>query len=136
MKPDSTVVFSFPVKSPAKALTTAEVGTIEQLELAKTYGEHWAEHTVSLTAYYTDDTWYDACSWIWKNWDSMIGMSFLPHDGGSYKQAPYQEIDADTYKGLTKEMPNINWDELASFETEDTTQGAKEAACVGGACEI
>ena len=136
MKPDTTTVFSFPMKSPTGALTVDDVGTIEQLELAKTYSNHWAEHTVSLTAYYTDSTWFDLCSWVHKNWDSMIGMSFLPHDGGTYKQAPYQAIDKETYEAALKAMPKVDWGMLPSYETEDATEGAKTLACVGGACEI
>ena len=135
MKPDSTMVFSFPMKSPKSALTVAEVGSIDQLELARIYGEAWASHTVSLTAYYTDESWYDVCSWIWKHWDSMVGMSFLPHDGGSYKQAPYQEIDEATYKAAVKAMPKINWDELQAFEQSDNTTGSQTLACVGDKCE-
>jgi ribonucleoside-diphosphate reductase alpha chain len=137
MKPDSTVIFSFPMKSPKTALTVSEVGSIEQLELAKLYGDVWASHTVSLTAYYTDDTWFDVCSWIWnpRNWDSMVGMSFLPHDGGTYKQAPYQECDAETYKAAVKAMPSINWDELQAFEQSDNTTGSQTLACVGDKCE-
>ena len=136
MKPDTTTVFSFPMKSPTGALTVDDVGTIEQLELAKTYSNYWAEHTVSLTAYYTDSTWFDLCSWVHTNWDSMIGMSFLPHDGGTYKQAPYQAIDKETYEAALKAMPKVDWGMLPSYETEDATEGAKTLACVGGACEI
>ncbi len=136
MKPDTTTVFAFPVKSPDCALTVDDVGTIDQLELAKMYGECWAEHTVSLTAYYTDSSWFDLCSWAYNNWDHMIGMSFLPHDGGTYKQAPYQAIDSHKYELLVEEMPVINWDELPKYERGDTTEGAKTLACVGSSCEI
>ena len=136
MKPETTVVFDFYHAAPANSLITKSVGTIEQLELARVYSEYWAEHTVSLTAFYTDDSWYDTCSWVWEHWDKMIGMSFLPYDGGNYKQSPYEEIDASQYKEALKAMPKIDWDKLSSYETEDMTQGAKEAACVGGACEI
>jgi len=136
MSPDSTIVFDFFVKSPEHSLTVADVGTIDQLELAKTYGEHWATHMISCTAYYTDDTWYDACAWVWKNWDSVAGMSFLPHDGGTYQQAPYEEIDQADYDIMKQTMPTINWDLLPSYERGDTTEGAQTAACMGGACEL
>lgn len=136
MNPEQTVVFSFPIKAPKNSVVVSDVGPIEQLELARIYGEHWADHTVSLTAYYTDESWYDVCSWIWKNFDSMVGMSFLPFDGGSYKQAPYQEIDEATYKKLAKEMPDIDWSQLKEYERGDTTEGAKTLACVAGACEL
>ena len=136
MQPGTTVVFDFYVKSPEHALTTRQVGTIDQLELAKCYGENWATHTVSCTTYYTDDSWYDACSWMWKNWDSLIGMSFLPHDGGTYQQAPYEAIEQADYDILKQSMPVIDWSLLPSYEKGDTTEGAKTAACVGDACEL
>ncbi len=136
MKPDTTTVFSFPMEAPSSALTVDEVGTIEQLELAKLYSDCWAEHTISLTAYYTDSSWFDLCSWVYKNWDSMIGMSFLPHDGGSYKQAPYQKISAEEYAEFAKSMPTINWEGLPGYENGDTTSGAKAMACVGDNCEL
>lgn len=136
MKPESTVVFDFYVESPEHSLTTEQVGTIDQLELAKCYGENWATHTVSATTYYTDDTWFDACSWMWKNFNSLIGMSFLPHDGGTYQQAPYEEISKAEYTQLTLCSEPIDWSLLPSYENGDQTEGAKTLACVGGACEI
>ena len=136
MQPETTVIFDFYVKSPDHALTTSQVGTIDQLELAKCYGDNWATHTVSCTTYYTDDSWYDACSWMWNNWDSLIGMSFLPFDGGTYQQAPYEAIDQADYDILKQSMPVIDWSLLPSYERGDTTEGAKTAACVGDACEL
>jgi ribonucleoside-diphosphate reductase alpha chain len=136
MSPDSTIVFDFYVQSPEHSLTVADVGTIDQLELAKTYGEHWATHMISCTAYYTDDTWYDACAWVWKNWDSVAGMSFLPHDGGTYQQAPYEEVSMEEYKELAKTVKPVDWSLLPSYERGDTTEGAQTAACMGGACEL
>jgi ribonucleoside-triphosphate reductase len=136
MKPESTIVFDFLVESPEHSLTTDQVGTIDQLELAKCYGENWATHTVSCTTYYTDDTWFDACSWMWRNWDSLIGMSFLPHDGGTYQQAPYEAIDKAEYMQMSLCIEPIQWDKLPDYERGDTTEGAKTAACVGDACEL
>jgi ribonucleoside-diphosphate reductase alpha chain len=136
MKPESTVVFDFYVKSPEHSLTTDQVGTIDQLELAKCYGDNWATHTVSCTTYYTDDTWFDACSWMWHNWDSLIGMSFLPHDGGTYQQAPYEAITKAEYTQMSLCVEPIDWSELPAYEKGDTTEGAKTAACVGDACEL
>ena len=136
MQPGSTVVFDFVVESAPEALTVADVGTLDQLKLAKCYGDNWATHTVSCTAYYTDDSWYDACSFIWENFSSIVGMSFLPYDGGSYKQAPYEEIDQADYDILKQAMPKIDWSKLPSYENGDTTLGAQTAACVGDACEL
>ena len=138
MQPETTVVFDFYIKSPEHALTTSQVGTIDQLELAKCYGDNWTTHTVSCTTYYSDDTFFAACDWMWKNWDSLIGMSFLPLDvsGTSYAQAPYEAIDQAEYDILRQSMPVIDWSLLPSYERGDTTQGAKTAACVGDACEL
>ena len=136
MQPESTIVFDFFVESPDHSLTVADMGTIDQLELAKCYGENWATHMVSCTAYYTDDSWFEACQWIWDNWDDVAGMSFLPHDGGSYQQAPYEAIDQADYDILKQSMPVIDWSLLPSYEQGDTTEGAQTAACVGDSCEI
>lgn len=136
MKPDTTVVFSFPQKSPKGSICTAEVGPIEQLELAKTYNQHWADHTVSLTCYYSEHNWYDTMSWVHKNFDYMIGVSFLPLDAGSYQQAPYTALSVQEYKDLVKRSPKIDWSKLAEYEQEDATSGSQEFACVGDSCEL
>jgi len=136
MNPDSTVVFEFFIESPEHSLTTADMGTIDQLELARIYGDHWATHTVSCTTYYNDDTWFEACDWMWKNFDSLIGMSFLPHSGGSYKQAPYEEIDLAEYNQCSMCVDPIIWSNLKLYERGDTTEGAQTAACVGDKCEL
>ena len=92
--------------------------------------------TVSATTYYDDDSWFDACSWMWSNFDSLIGMSFLPHDGGTYQQAPYEAITKAEYTQLSMCTDPIDWALLPSYERGDTTTSAKTAACVGDACEL
>ena len=136
MNPDSTVVFEFFVESPEHSLTTEDMGTIDQLELARIYGKHWATHTVSCTTYYTDDSWFEACDWMWKHFDSLIGMSFLPHSGGSYKQAPYEEMTKAEYVQASMCVDPIDWSKLPEYERGDTTEGAQTAACVGDKCEL
>ena len=136
MQPDSTMVFDFYVKSPEHAMCVENMDTLAQLNLAKLYGESWATHMVSCTAYYTDDSWFEACQWIWDNWDSVAGMSFLPHDGGTYKQAPYEEISEAEYVQASLCTDPIDWSVLPGYERGDTTEGAKTAACVGDACEL
>lgn len=136
MNPDSTVVFEFFIESPEHSLTTEDVGTIDQLELARIYGKHWATHTVSCTSYYTDESWFEACDWMWKNFDSLIGMSFLPHSGGSYKQAPYEEMTQAEYVQASMCVDPIDWSKLPEYERGDTTEGAQTAACVGDKCEL
>lgn len=136
MNPATTVVFDFFIESPEHSLSTEDVGTIDQLELARIYGKHYATHTVSCTTYYNDDSWYEACDWMWKNFDSLIGMSFLPHSGGSYKQAPYEEISKAEYTQLSMCTDPIDWSKLPEYEQGDTTEGAQTAACVGDKCEL
>lgn len=130
----SNWVFSFPQKSPAKAVTVEEMGAMEQLKLWKTYQDHWCEHKPSMTCYYNDDNFFSVCQWIWENFDSVSGISFLPEADHVYKQAPYQKIDKDTYLKLSKDMPKrFNWN---IEEKDDNTEAMQTLACVSGVCEI
>jgi ribonucleoside-triphosphate reductase (thioredoxin) len=134
---DSTVVFSFPVKSPKDSVTVKQVGAMEQLKLWKAYQEHWCEHKPSVTIYYTDSEFLQVAQWIWENFDICSGISLLPTSDHIYQQAPYEAIDEDEYNRLAAEMPkNIDWENLSQFEQEDNTTGSQELACAGGACEI
>lgn len=131
---NSNWVFSFPQKAPDKAVTVESMGAMEQLRLWKTYQDHWCEHKPSMTCYYNDDNFFAVCQWIWENFDSVSGISFLPEAEHVYKQAPYQKIDKKTYQKLSKEMPKqFEWD---IEEKEDNTEGAQTLACVAGVCEI
>ena len=136
MKRDTTTVFSFPMKVEGNAVFRDDVGAIGQLEIWKTYQNHWAEHKPSITVYYKDDEFFDVCAWVWNNWDIMSGISMLPYDNGSYVQAPYQEITAQEYKDAVKAMPDIDFAGLFEFERGDTTTSSQELACTGGSCEI
>jgi ribonucleoside-diphosphate reductase alpha chain len=87
--------------------------------------------------YYTDDEFLQVAQWIWDNFDICSGISLLPVSDHVYQQAPYEDIDATTYKELLAAMPkDVNWEDLGNFEQEDNTTGSQELACVGGACEI
>ena len=133
----SSVVFSFPVKSPESSTCVKEVGAMEQLALWKTYQNHWCEHKPSVTVYYTDSEYFKVAQWIWDNFDLCSGISLLPTSDHVYQQAPYEDIDESRYEELLAAMPqNVNWEELAQFEKEDNTTGSQELACTGGACEI
>ena len=130
----SNWVFSFPQKSPSKAVTVEDMGAMEQLNLWKTYQDHWCEHKPSMTCYYNDDNFFSVCQWIWENFDSVSGISFLPEADHVYKQAPYQKIDKDTYLNLAKDMPKrFNWN---IEENDDNTEAMQTLACVSGVCEI
>jgi ribonucleoside-triphosphate reductase len=134
-QPDTTTVFSFPMASPDTAVFRTDVGAIGQLELWKLYQEHWCEHKPSCTVYYKDDEFFAMCQWVWDNWDIMSGVSFLPYDGGTYRQAPYQECSFEEYCEAVEAMPEIDWSKLPSYEDGDTTTGSQELACKGASCE-
>ena len=137
MKPDSTTVFSFPVKSPSGAITRNQMSALEQLELWKTYALEWCEHKPSVTVTVRDNEWLEVGSWVYNNFDLCSGISFLPHSDHSYAQAPYQEISEFDYTKLKEQMPKtIDWSALSLYEKEDTTSGSQTLACTSGACEI
>mgnify|MGYP001367236564 CR=1 FL=1 len=136
MSPASSV-FSFPVKAPARSVTVAEVGAMQQLELWKTYQNHWCEHKPSITVYYTDDEFLQVAQWIWDNFEICSGISLLPVSDHIYQQAPYEDISVEKYDELLAAMPQgVSWEDLENFEMEDNTTGSQELACTGGACEI
>lgn len=135
MKPESTTIFSFPMKAPEQALTRDDVSALDHLELWKIYNDSWAEHQVSITVSLKEDEWLTAGAWVYDNFDSLSGISFLPYSGGAYKQAPYQEITKEQYEALPP-TPVIDWTRLKDYEKEDTTTGTRELACVAGLCEI
>ena len=137
MKPDSTTVFSFPMKSPSGAVTRTDMTAIQQLEYWLMFQRHWCEHKPSVTISVKEDEWMDVGAWVYKNFDEVSGISFLPFSDHTYAQAPYQDIDEAKYYALLHEMPeSIDWSKLADFEKEDTTSGSKELACTADACEM
>ena len=138
MKPDSTTVFSFPMKSPEGAVTRTQMTAIEQLELWKTYAIHWCEHKPSITVSVKEHEWMDVGAWVYENFDVASGVSFLPHSDHTYQQAPYQDIEPDEYLEWKKmyESVTIDWNKLSEFEKEDNTSGSRELACTAGVCEV
>ena len=137
MKPESTTVFSFPQKSPENAVTRNDLTAIEQLETWLVYQRSWCEHKPSITVSVKDDEWLEVGAFVFKHFDEMSGVSFLPYNGGTYQQAPYQECSEDDYYDLLKKMPDsIDWTRLADYEQEDNTSGMQTLACSSGSCEI
>jgi ribonucleoside-diphosphate reductase alpha chain len=132
----TTWVFEFPVKSPEGCLTRKDITAMDQLKHYKNLQLNWCEHNASMTVYVKEDEWFEVGNWVYKHWDIINGVSFLPYDGGHYELAPYEEIDRYTYESLIKKFPDINYNKLSQYELEDTTQGAKEYACVGDKCDI
>lgn len=129
-----TTVFSFPMKAPGHAVMRNDMTAIEQLEHYAIYQEHWCEHNPSITVYVDEHEWFEVGAWVYKNFDRIGGVSFLPRDNGSYKQAPYQEITKEEWELLSSQMPVIDW---SAFKEEyDSTTSMKEYACTSGSCEL
>ncbi len=137
MKPDTTTVFSFPMKSPDGAITRNDMTALEQLELWLIYQRHWCEHKPSITVTVRDHEWMEVGAWVYKHFDEVSGVSFLPHSDHTYQQAPYQEVSKREYEDLLALMPKkIDWSDLRFYETEDMSKGTSTFACSGGSCEI
>ena len=137
MKPDATTVFSFPQKAPAGAVTRNDMSAIEQLETWLTYQRAWCEHKPSVTVSVRDDEWIEVGAFVYKHFDEMSGVSFLPHSDHTYQQAPYQDCEKSDYEMLLSVMPtDIDWSKLSDYEKEDNTAGMQTMACSGDSCEI
>lgn len=137
MKPDSTTVFSFPMKSPKGAITRNDMTAIEQLELWLVYQRYWCEHKPSVTITVRDHEWLEVGAWVYAHFDEVSGVSFLPHSEHTYKQAPYQECSEREYLDALSLMPErIDWSKLSEYEKEDTTKGSQTLACSSGVCEL
>jgi ribonucleoside-triphosphate reductase (thioredoxin) len=137
MKPDTTTVFSFPVKAPSNAVVTEDMTAIEQLELWLAYQRNWCEHKPSVTINVRKDEWFEVGAFVYKYFDEMSGVSFLPYNEHTYQQAPYQEVGKSDYETLLATMPDtINWSRLSEYEKEDTTKSSQTYACSGEVCEV
>ena len=137
MNPSHTSVFSFPMKVDESAVFRTDMTAIEQLELWLTYQKHWCEHKPSVTISVKENEWMEVGAWVYKHFDYMSGVSFLPFSEHTYKQAPYQDIEKNEYEILLNKMPkNVEWSKLAEYEKTDMTIGAQELACAAGFCEI
>ena len=137
MNPDKTYVFSFPIASPDSAVMASDQSAIEQLENWLLFKKHWTEHSPSVTVYVKDEEWMEVGAWVYRNFDHISGISFLPYSDHTYQQAPYQPISQEAYDEALLAFPqDIDWSLLSSYEKEDNTEGAKTLACTGGVCEL
>lgn len=135
MKPESTTVFSFPVKVAEGALFREDLSALQHLKLWLIYQRHWCEHKPSVTISVKEEEWPEVGAWVWQNFDEVTGVSFLPMDGGTYRQAPYETVNEEQYQELFNIVPtNIDWE--AFFESTDNVEGAQTLACTAGGCEI
>ncbi len=132
-----TWVCAFPIKAPKGALTRKDVTAIDQLEWYLKLVENWCEHNQSITVYVRDEEWLEVGAWVYKHFDKLVAVSFLPYDGGSYELAPYEEITKEEYEKMVKEMPKMDYSQLSKYELDDNTTAAQQLACSGAqGCEI
>lgn len=136
MKPNDRVVFSFPQKAPEKALVSSDITAITHLQYWMRSFKDWCEHNPSVTIKVAEDEWLEVASYVYKNFDDIAGISFLPKDDSVYQQAPYQEIDEETYKRWVENFPKIDWSQLPKYENSNETKGTQEFACVSGDCSV
>ena len=137
MKPEHTMVFSFPVKAPDGCVVRTDMTAIEQLEHWLLYQKHWCEHKPSITVTVKEHEWMKVGAWVYDHFDEVSGVSFLPHSDHSYRQAPYQDCTEEEYNDLSALMPvGVDWTELSNYEKEDNTAGSQTMACSGNSCEI
>lgn len=128
-------VFDFPIRSPSGAVVRDDVSAIDQLELWKHYATHYCEHKPSITVYVREQEWLDVGAWTYANFDSCSGLSFLPYDSGTYRQAPYEEVSDEKLREVEAQIPvGISFKDFT--ERNDSTTSSQELACVGGTCEL
>lgn len=139
-EPDVTnneiLVFDFPQKAPAGAHTTDKMTALDQLDLWKIYQDNWCEHKPSITVTVAEDEWMEVGAWVYKHFDSVSGISFLPKSDHSYRQAPYEAITKEEYESLVASSPTIDWVALGEYELEDNTASSQTFACSADSCEV
>jgi len=137
MNPNSTTVFSFPKKAPDGAICRHDKSAIEQLELWLIYQREWCEHKPSVTISVKDDEWLAVGAWVYKHFDEISGISFLPFSDHTYRQAPYQDCTFEQYEEMLNSMPEkIDWSKLSEYEHTDNTVSSQTLACTGSVCEV
>ena len=137
MKPNDTMVFSFPIAAPEGATLRQDLTAVQHLDIWLTYQRHWAEHKPSITVSVKEDEWMAVGAWVFDHIDEMSGVSFLPYSEHTYQQAPYQECTKEEYEALLAETPvDMDWKWLEIYETFDGTTSVQDLACVAGACDI
>ncbi len=132
----NTFVLEFPVKAPSGSIFRDDLSAIEQLEYWKMVKENYTEHNPSVTISVGDNEWIEVANWVYKNWEIVGGLSFLPRENAVYKLAPYESIDEKTYKELSKKLEHVDYSKIITYEKQNETDLKKELACVSGVCEI
>ena len=136
-KPQDTTVFSFAIEAPEGAITQSSISAIQHLDMWRIYHKYWTDHNPSVTVTVEEDEWLEVGAYVYKHFDELVGVSFLPGSGGhTYQQAPYEEVSDEDFETVKAKMVSVDWNLLASYELEDSTSGSQELACTSGACEI
>jgi ribonucleoside-triphosphate reductase len=136
INPLNIQIFSFPKKSPETSVMRYNITALEQLEHYKMIRDEWCDHNPSTTIYVKPDEWLEVGAWVYKNWDNIGGLSFLPYTDHIYKQAPFQEISKEQYDEILKDFPEIDFSLIGNYEQDDQTTATHELACVAGACSF
>ncbi len=136
MENATTFVVEFPIKSPDGAICRNDITALEQLEYWKNVKESYTEHNPSVTVYVGEQEWFEVGNWVYKNWDIVGGISFLPRSNHAYALAPYQEITKEEYEAARANFPQLDFSDLVLYEKSDETENKREIACAGGACEL
>lgn len=131
----TTKVFEFPVKSP-KGKTKYDVSAIEQLELYKLIMEHYVDHNASNTIHVRSNEWDDVTNWVYDNWDSIVGVTFLSLDDSFYQLMPYEAITEDKYKIMLEKTPKFNPNILRKYESFEEEFDIEDSECESGVCPI
>ena len=135
MKPDSTTVFSFPVKVAEGAVFRDDLTALQHLRLWLLYQRHYCEHKPSVTISVREHEWPEVGAWVWENFDEITGVSFLPMDGGTYRQAPYETVTKEEYESLEAKTPKfVDWNQF--IEKTDNVEGVQTLSCTAGGCEV
>ena len=132
----NTFVLEFPCKAPKNSTTRKTESITEQLEYWKMLKDFWCEHNPSVTIFIKEDEWLDTAAWVYKNFEELGGLAFMPSDDSIYQLAPYEDITEEQYKALVSVFPTIDYSKLSLYENEDNTSGAKEFACTANGCAI
>ena len=141
-RPHDTAVISAPQKAPEGAITRSE-SALEMLERVKRVSSEWVRtghrkgqntHNVSATVTIRDEEWAPVGEWMWENRKHYNGLSVLPHSDHSYKQAPFEDCDEETYNALMNSLVGVDLTNV--IEVEDNTDLSGEVACSGGSCDL
>jgi len=141
-RPHDTAVISIPQKAPKGSILRTE-SPFDTLERVKRVAQEWIRpghrrgsntHNVSATISLKESEWKKAGEWMWENREYYNGLSVLPYDGGTYTQAPFEDIDEAKYNKMSKILSNVDLTKV--IEAEDNTDLSGELACAGGSCEV